>query len=254
STLTTALLFAPLDVSGCPTTPEKKAKKALNAFVGFRCYYLLIPAFKPWPMKKLSNPIGVMWDKDPNKPLWSLLAKAWSIIRDQIGKEKAPLHQFFRIICPHLSMPPPETYLERRGWEFVINADGAPGLIRDPTLTSESLDDGVAATALSIEDIISYCQSMGYAQEYIFDTNLSLSIFIGVNPPTGTTMNTAGSIVHDGRVDARNKRREKRRTMRDTAFASTLKLQIADAHGGVRNDSPRGGPFGPAVRRQCVLQ
>ncbi|CAN9280096.1 unnamed protein product [Alternaria alternata] len=74
--------------------PEK-AKKALNAFVGFRCYYISIPHFKSWPMKKLSNLIGLLWETDPNKSLWSLMTKAWSAIRDQIGKDRAPLDQFF---------------------------------------------------------------------------------------------------------------------------------------------------------------
>ncbi|ORY11533.1 mating-type protein MAT alpha 1-domain-containing protein [Clohesyomyces aquaticus] len=215
ATLTTRLLFAPPPPpdSGRMTTPEK-AKKALNAFVGFRCYCVLIPAFKPWPMKTLSNPIGLLWEDNPNKPLWTLMTKAWSIIRDQIGKDKAPLDMFFRTMCPYLSIPPPETYLEHMGWKLVANAEGAPSLSREHTPDPDTLDVGVAATALSVEDIIKYCQSMGYAQEYIFDTNLTSSTFLGHTP------STAG-----GRGAARNKRRAKRQTARDPAFSTTLQQQ-----------------------------
>ncbi|KAF2186924.1 mating-type protein MAT alpha 1 [Zopfia rhizophila CBS 207.26] len=53
-------------------------------------------------MKKLSRVLSIMWDDDPYKALWFLMTKAWSIIRDRIGKGKAPLNQFFDIICIHL--------------------------------------------------------------------------------------------------------------------------------------------------------
>ncbi|KAF2176176.1 hypothetical protein K469DRAFT_466439, partial [Zopfia rhizophila CBS 207.26] len=252
ATLTTALLLAPPIISGRKTTP-KKAKKALNAFVGFRCkfqspftrsltnmtagYYILIPVFKQWPMKKLSGVLSTMWDDDPYKALWSLMTKAWSVIRDQIGKEKAPLDQFFGMACPHLNIPSPETYLGRLGWEFFIDTDGAPSLIRTSTPTLESLDTIVAATTLSVEDIIGHCQSMGYAQEYVFDRNLTSSTFlghslgttVGTNSLNEVTMQTAES-VHDGRVAARNKRRAKRQNKRDIRLATILQQEIVDTH------------------------
>ncbi|KAF2869544.1 hypothetical protein BDV95DRAFT_498468, partial [Massariosphaeria phaeospora] len=42
-------------------------------------------AFEQFPMKMLSNPMGVLWDADPTKPLWSLMAKVWYTMRDQVG-------------------------------------------------------------------------------------------------------------------------------------------------------------------------
>ncbi|KAF2477308.1 uncharacterized protein BDR25DRAFT_339254 [Lindgomyces ingoldianus] len=204
--LTTTLLLAPPAVSKHTTTPEK-AKKALNAFVGFRCYCVLIPGFKLWPMKTLSNPIGILWEENPNKPLWTLMTKTWSIIRDQIGKKKAPLDLYFRIMCPYLGIPQPETYLEHMGWKLAADAEGAPCLSREYIPVPEILEAGVEATTLSVEDIINYCQSMGYAQEYVVDMNLTSSTFLG------HTISTT-----PGRAAARNKRRAKRQVTRDHTF------------------------------------
>ncbi|KAF2132265.1 MAT1-1-1 [Dothidotthia symphoricarpi CBS 119687] len=244
-TLTASLLLAP-PVSGQIAAPEK-TRKALNAFVGFRCYYILIPVFKPWPMKKLSNLMGVIWEADPNKSFWSLMTKAWSMIRDQIGKDKAPLDQFFRIICPYLNMPSPETYLERHGWQLVIDKEGAPTISRENIPQPGSLGAGIADMALSVEDIINYCQSMGYAQAYVSATNNTSPMFLGhsINHAAGKsssiTMSTqvAGS-VHDSRMAARNKRRAKRQNIRETGVVPKLQEQILDAHVTNQADVPQG--------------
>jgi hypothetical protein len=200
-------------------------------------YYIPIPIFKPWPMKKLSNPMGVMWESDPNKSLWSLMAKAWSIIRDQIGKDKAPLDQFFQIICPYLNIPSPEAYLERHGWELVIGADGSPTLSRNFAPSSDLCGAGIVNMALSVEDIIIYCQSMGYAQEYTPQSTTDSPTFLAhphghaiANSSTlGLQMQTADP-VHTHRVAARNKRRTKRQNAKNTGVVPMLQQQIIDAH------------------------
>ncbi|KAH7381673.1 MAT1-1-1 mating-type protein [Pyrenochaeta sp. MPI-SDFR-AT-0127] len=239
--LTASLLFAPLPITSHKAIPEK-AKKALNAFVGFRCYYISIPVFKPWPMKKLSNLMGAIWEADPNKSLWSLMAKAWSTIRDQIGKDKAPLDHFFRIICPYLNMPSPETYLECQGWALAINKEGEPTISRDLTAEPASRSGGVADMALSVEDIISYCQSTGYAQEYTCDTTISSSTFLGLsrNQITGESLKAKvptqrSGPTHGERVIARNKRRAKRQSARSTRTMTDLEEHIFHAH--VSNDT-----------------
>ncbi|KAF2625950.1 MAT1-1-1 [Macroventuria anomochaeta] len=236
ATLTASLLFVPPTV-GTRTTAPEKTRKALNAFVGFRCYYILIPVFKPWPMKKLSNPMGVMWEADPNKSLWSLMTKAWSVIRDQIGKDKAPLDQFFRIICPYLNIPSPGTYLERCGWILNTDEEGTPTLLRDFAPSPGAFSAGFADMALSVEDIISYCQSMGYAQEYIsdFETHSPTSLAQSCSQFTGKSTSVKSqtqiaSSTHEGRLAARNKRRAKRQTARDTGVAPVLQQQIVNAH------------------------
>ena len=252
ATLTASLLFVPPIVAP-QNAPLEKTRKALNAFVGFRCkfhaqlhldvanksegYYILIPIFKPWPMKKLSNLMGIMWEADPNKSLWSLMTRAWSVIRDQIGKDKAPLDQFFRIICPYLNIPSPETYLECCGWTLNTDEEGTPTLSREFAPSPGAFSAGIADMALSVEDIINYCQSMGYAQAYVSDVETNSPTFLAhscsqfagksasVKPQTQVPSST-----HEGRLAARNKRRAQRQTARDTRVAPVLQQQIVNAH------------------------
>lgn len=199
-------------------------------------YYILIPVFKPWPMKKLSNPLAIIWEADPNKPLWSLMTKAWSVIRDQIGKDKAPLDQFFRIICPYLNIPSPESYLERCGWTLNADEEGTPTLSRQSAPPPRASSAGIVDMALSVEDIIIYCQSMGYAQAYVSDVETNSPTFLAKSCSQFAVQSTsAASHTHEGRLAARNKRRAKRQTARKSGFAPVLQQQIADAH--VTNES-----------------
>ena len=188
-------------------------------------------------MKKLSNPMGVMWEADPNKSLWSLMTKAWSIIRDQIGKDKAPLDKFFRIICPYLNIPSPETYFELCGWTLSTDEEGTPTLSREATPSPGAFSAGTTDMALSVQDIINYCQSMGYAQEYVYDFDIHCPTFLAQsrNQPAGKSTSVKSqtqlaSSTHENRLAARNKRRAKRQTARDTGVAPVLQQQIVNAH------------------------
>ncbi|KAH9866459.1 hypothetical protein IAQ61_008464 [Plenodomus lingam] len=178
--LTAALLAAPRivpAVAGRSTVPEKN-KKALNAFVGFRCYYIAIPMFKSIPMKLLSQPIGMIWEVDPNKSLWSLMAKAWSLIRDQIGKNNAPLDEFFAIVCPILNIPSRETYLEYHGWTLTIDKEGAPTLSRNDAFEVTPVRSQATETPLSVDDIINFAKAGGYALGYVADANTVSATFL----------------------------------------------------------------------------
>nr|ADE44127.1 MAT1 [Alternaria brassicicola]ADE44128.1 MAT1 [Alternaria brassicicola]BAJ10491.1 mating type protein MAT1-1-1 [Alternaria brassicicola]BAJ10492.1 mating type protein MAT1-1-1 [Alternaria brassicicola] len=243
------LLLAPPVMSGRRFIAPEKAKKALNAFVGFRCYYISIPQFKSWPMKKLSNLIGLLWEADPNKSLWSLMAKAWSTIRDQIGKDKAPLDQFFSLICTHLKMPTPESYLAVLGWSVSVNEEGDPTISRDGSTRSACVGTGLLDIALSVEDIIAYVQSMGYASTYVANANTASLTFLGhsVNPTAEkSNLVLAGTptvaSTTDRRTTARNKRRAKRDFARATGLRADLEQDILNAH---RADPSRAGEYMP---------
>lgn len=172
-------------------------------------------------MKKISNLMGVMWEKDQNKPLWSLLAKAWSTIRDQIGKEKAPLAQFLSIICPQVKMISPEEYLERCGWQLYMDDTDTPALLQEFNPDLQAFSAEFAESTLSVEDIINYCQSTGYAQEYVADTTITSSTFLA--PATNVS-------IHEERVAARNKRRARRQNNRQNGILLELHDEIAKAH------------------------
>jgi hypothetical protein len=197
-------------------------------------YYIAIPNFKQWPMKKLSHLLALLWETDPNKPLWSLMAKAWSTIRDRIGKDNAPLDRFFAIICPYLKMPLPELYLDLHGWILTIDEEGDPTLSRDNGAQPTSMSAGLADMAVSVEDIIAYFQLMGYAQGFVLDPNTASSTFLGgasLNLVTGKRdLPEVPKAPVDGRMLARNKRRAKRQTARETGLQSlqTLEQDLAN--------------------------
>nr|Q9Y8C7.1 RecName: Full=Mating-type protein MAT-1 [Curvularia ellisii]AAD33449.1 mating type protein MAT-1 [Curvularia ellisii] len=228
----TAKLLTITPVKNTPPTVPEKAKKALNAFVGFRCYYIAIPAFKPWPMKKLSNLISLLWEGDPNKSLWSLMAKAWSNIRDQVGKDQAPLDEFFGIICPHLELPDPAYYLDLHGWSLGVNQEGDPTLLRIIDSKPASIGIGHINLALSVEDIITFVQKAGFAPTYTPDANDTSPTFLGqslsstfeVNHPANSI--PAASQVDQARVAARNRRRAKRQSARELEFQEKLENDL----------------------------
>lgn len=212
---------------------------ALHAISSFKFsgYYITIPMFKPWPMKKLSNLIGLLWEADPNKSLWSLMAKAWSTIRDQIGKDQAPLDQFFRIICPHLKLPDPASYLEIHGWILNVNGEGDPTISRSADSEFASIGTGNTDMALSVEDIITYVQSLGYAHGFILDDNKPSSTFLGQSVSSTLEKNTsaisatqATSKAAHARFLVRNKRRAKRQAVRNASYRASLDQDILIAH------------------------
>ncbi|KAF1913578.1 mating-type protein MAT alpha 1-domain-containing protein [Ampelomyces quisqualis] len=204
----------------------EKVKKAMNAFVGFRCYYITIPAFKVWPMKMLSHLVSQLWEQEPNKPLWTLMTKAWSAMRDQVGKENVPLGQFFQIICPHLGMTSPRTYLEEYGWTLDINAEGLPILSRNPA----NMSPGLVGTefddlTLSVEDITSVCQAMGYAQGYVSDPNSASQTFLGRSVEKQTQQQVTEN---QKKLAARKKQRAKREAARESNTAAALRKEFND--------------------------
>jgi len=178
----------------------------------FLGYYITIPIFKSWPMKKLSNLIGTLWEADPNKPLWSLLAKAWSMIRDQLTKKKAPLDEFFGVMCPWLGLPSPDSYLETYGWTLSIDQDGNPTLSREAGFESAFAIAEAADMALSVEDIIDQAQMFGFATGYKHNAGTASSTFLG------------------DRMAARNARRGRRFTAADLAVKAKLQRDIRYVH------------------------
>lgn len=178
-------------------------------------------------MKKLSHPLGQLWEYEPDKPLWTLMTKAWSAIRDQVGKDNAPLDQFFQIVCTHLNILTPEMYLAGRGWIVEFNEEGMPTLSRDSATTSTaSVSASFSDLTLSVEDIINVCQTAGYATNYVPDQNAASPTFLGRS-------------VQDMRHAARNKRRAKRQTTKNSGAAAALQQDIMISHDALAASVPQ---------------
>jgi hypothetical protein len=81
------------------------AKRPLNSWMAFRAYYATI--FTTFQQKNISGFLTRMWQEDPFKAKWAIVAKAYSIIRDKVGKAHAPLDIFLQTVCPHIGKPDP---------------------------------------------------------------------------------------------------------------------------------------------------
>jgi hypothetical protein len=133
------------------------AMRPLNSFMAFRTYYS--PIFKKTAQKDISSWINKLWREDFMVNKWTLTAKSYSIIRDRVGKEAAPLDQFLKLVCPALDILPPDLYLIAMGWLMPLDSSIRPELIRNfvPDKSAFNLN-----TTMSTSDIVEYCNTRGY--------------------------------------------------------------------------------------------
>ena len=102
-----------------------------------------------------------MWRTDPFKAKWSIIAKAYSEIRDAQGRENAPLNLFLEIAAVGLYIIAPSEYLFQLGWETRMeNDDCHLARVRVPDLSS--FDSRILSTTLSVPELIECCRHYGY--------------------------------------------------------------------------------------------
>ncbi|KAL8722245.1 MAG: hypothetical protein Q9225_001232 [Loekoesia sp. 1 TL-2023] len=142
--------------------PVKNAKgkntRPLNSFMAFRCYYAVL--FDEFEQKIISTYVVFLWQHDLCKAKWALAAKAYSVIRDQVGKEHAPLDAFLMLVAELLGLIEPQHYLAVMGWEISVNEAGIVSLVKTDKM---EIDDNMLRTNISVEDIVAYACQHGYA-------------------------------------------------------------------------------------------
>ena len=111
------------------------------------------------PQKEISGILTFLWQRDPFKAKWTIIAKSYSLIRDQKGKENAPLDEYLMVVTVYLKMIAPGEYLEQMGWEVAVSVEGKVGLSRVRDVTFER---DVLACNVSVEDVIEHCYNAGY--------------------------------------------------------------------------------------------
>nr|QIA15783.1 mating type protein MAT1-1 [Venturia carpophila] len=134
------------------------AKRPLNSWIAFRSYYSTI--FTSFQQKDISGFLTRMWSSDPFQAKWSIIAKAYSVIRDMVGKANAPLDKFLQIVCPLIKIIEPAKYLDMMGWWMPSGQHMELNRRFTPNITLFSAD--VLTTTLSVDDIVNHCSSMGY--------------------------------------------------------------------------------------------
>ncbi|KAI9824678.1 MAG: hypothetical protein M1819_000831 [Sarea resinae] len=134
--------------------------RPLNSWIAFRSYYSVI--FESLQQKDISGFLTYLWQTDPFKAKWSILAKAYSIIRDTNGKAKAPLDMFLALNGPYIGIVKPSDYLSTLGWEIATDENGNRAIVRHTKPDASSFSTQLLTTNLSVQDIIQHSYENGY--------------------------------------------------------------------------------------------
>ncbi|KAK2589560.1 hypothetical protein QQS21_012765, partial [Conoideocrella luteorostrata] len=116
-----------------PTAPNKTKQRPLNAFMAFRSNYVGI--FPDFQQKTAAGFITLLWNRDPFRERWALLARVYTIIRNDIGKDRIILAHFLAYACPLMGIPRPDIYLAIFGWSIQGNVT-AYQLVQNETLAA----------------------------------------------------------------------------------------------------------------------
>ncbi|KAJ2978388.1 hypothetical protein NQ176_g3842 [Zarea fungicola] len=114
--------------SGNANQSPDRAKRPLNAFIAFRSFYLRL--FPQTQQKAASGFLTTLWNKDPYRHRWALIAKVYSFVRDELGKTKAPLSSFLVTACSAMDMLHPDEYLRALGWAVEDTEHGTKMLVQ----------------------------------------------------------------------------------------------------------------------------
>jgi len=123
-------------------------------------YYSVL--FTHLQQKDISGFLTFLWQTDPFKAKWSILAKAYSVIRDHEGKEKAPLDGFLSINANFIGIIDPGSYLVMLGWQIAADGDGQIVLRREFEVNVNSLDVHLLTTNASVNDVVCNSYLHGY--------------------------------------------------------------------------------------------
>nr|AYD41913.1 mating type protein 1-1-1 [Fusarium anguioides] len=113
------------------------AKRPLNAFMAFRTYYLKL--FPDAQQKNASGFLTQLWGGDPHRNKWALVAKVYSFLRDQLGKETVNLSAYLGVACPLMHIIEPAKYIRTFGWRTTRDEQGHTTFHQNATSLSENL-------------------------------------------------------------------------------------------------------------------
>ncbi len=99
-----------------------------------------------------------VWQHDPFKGKWAIIAKSYSVLRDSLGKENAPLDKFLAISCSLMAIIEPTQYFVIMGWEIVTAENGEPFMCRN----ENPIDARLFSNTLSVNDVICHSYYEGY--------------------------------------------------------------------------------------------
>ncbi|KAL1865265.1 hypothetical protein Plec18167_009460 [Paecilomyces lecythidis] len=131
--------------------------RPLNSFIAFRSFYSA--AFPQFTQKAKSGILRFLWENDPFKAKWAILAKAYSIIRDShVGQ--VSLDTFLALNCRFVGIIEPEKYLAAMGWDLEMDENHQHSMVRIGTTLPMATD----TVDYSVNDILEHCYETGYVK------------------------------------------------------------------------------------------
>lgn len=112
--------------------------------------------------KSKSGIIKYLWKIDPYKAKWAILAKAYSILRDDHANDVS-LDTFLELTVPFIGLILPGDYLQTMGCQIISSEDQQ---YRVERASSYCPDLSNSATNYSVIDIVNYCYERGYVEEF----------------------------------------------------------------------------------------
>lgn len=110
--------------------------------------------------KAKSGILRFLWQNDPFKAKWAILAKAYSKIRDEhSGARGVCLETFLNLNAGYIGILEPSLYLEKMGWELTVDENHQYTMAR---VSHETINESDVSTNFSVSDIVNHCYDTGY--------------------------------------------------------------------------------------------
>jgi hypothetical protein len=120
--------------------------------------------FKGYQQKEVSAYLNILWQQDPFKAKWAVLAKAYSMVRDKVGKNMAPLDKFLRLTCPAIGIIGVTDYFRMLNWDVVPEGGKLTVTqVGQPDLTT--FDSAITCCSMTEVDILQHIIDNGYLNE-----------------------------------------------------------------------------------------
>jgi hypothetical protein len=112
--------------------------------------------------KAKSGILRFLWQNNPFKAKWAILAKSYSIVRDDHNTEVS-LDSFLGLNARFIGIIEPSRYLEVMGWQLHVDQQQQYTMARVKALTTTNEAD--ISTKYSVNDIVKHCYATGYVSE-----------------------------------------------------------------------------------------
>nr|AHL24877.1 mating-type protein MAT1-1-1 [Ophiostoma ulmi]AHL24880.1 mating-type protein MAT1-1-1 [Ophiostoma novo-ulmi subsp. americana] len=139
-----------------PGTPDKQGKNPQ-----------MLPNMQ---QKDRSGVLTSLWGINPHKNQWTMMAKVYSFLRAELGKDAVLLPSFLEHSCAVLRIPSLDTYLQQQGFALLENETGSLSLVNqakptpsNPLSSIQDLSEDCGSHAsVSFEDTSAFTEAPGF--------------------------------------------------------------------------------------------